>query len=192
MDRGRPHVPLTVIGARAATMTVYRTQLQTILSEAGEARTDVPVSLDGATVTVRTPRAVRAEFGHCPAPVVNTLQNQVQGPPPPSADNADCVVLMETAPVTADIPSGLDMQQLVGIGLQLSGMSPDQTRSFQRLFDWSATLSLSLPRSMRSSQAVEVNGTPGVLFTTGTAATATAVAGSSDGGRRSSAECSCY
>jgi hypothetical protein len=168
LPRTRTDKPaLTVIGAHDATMIVHRNQLQTILAEAGEAHADVPASLDGATVTLRTPRAIRAEFGHCPAPVANTLQSQVQGPPPPSADNSDCILLVESREVAADVPPALDMEQLVGIGLQLSGMSPDQARSFQQMFNWKSTLSLSLPRSMRSSQAVVVNGAPGVLFTTG-------------------------
>lgn len=72
-------VTLIVVGARSIAMTVDRAQLQTIMSEAGNAAQNVPASLQGAHVEFRFSRAVRAQYGHCPAPVNNTLQGQVQG-----------------------------------------------------------------------------------------------------------------
>lgn len=157
---------LIVLGAQAVAMTVNLTQLQTIYREAGETSAPLPASLNGTRVAIRTPRAVRAQYGHCPAPVANTIQGQIQGPPPPSTDNGDCVVLIESPPATADIPPGLDMQHLVGIGLQLAGMSPNQTQAFQKMFTWQSTLSMSMPRFMRSYDSVTVNGVPGMLLNT--------------------------
>lgn len=166
-----PHVradlpTLIVMGAHDIAMTVNRSQLRTIFREAGNASIVLPPSLNGKRVTIKTPRAVRAQYGHCPAPVANTLQGQIQGPPPPSTDNGDCVVLIESPPTSADLPPGLDMQQLVAIGLELSGMSPNQRQAFQKLFGWQSALSMSMPRFMRSYDSVTVNGTPGMLVNT--------------------------
>ncbi len=157
---------LIVAGARSVAMTVNRSQLQTIYNEAGDASVPLPASLNGTRVTLKTPRAVRAEYGHCPVPVANTLQGQIQGPPPPSTDNGDCIILTQSPPTSADVPSGLDMQQLVGIGLELAGMSPVQRQACQKMFSWQSTLSMALPRFMRSYDTVAVNGTPAMLLNT--------------------------
>ena len=158
---------LIVIGARATSMTVRVDQLRTILREAGKPAAQLPRSLDGALVTIRTPRAVRAQYGHCPAPVANTLQGQIQGPPPASTDNGDCIVLTQRPITSASVPAGLDIAQLVEIALELAGLSPNQTQIFQKTFDWHATLSVSVPRFIRSYELVDVNGDPGMLLNTG-------------------------
>lgn len=159
-------VSLIITGARSIGMTVNLAQLQTIYREAGNASQSLPASLNGARVAIRTARAVQAQYGHCPVPTANTLQGQIQGPPPPSTDNSDCVVLTESPPVTADRPPGLDMQQLVAIGLELAGMSPNQRQAFQKMFSWQSALSMPLPRFMRSYDSVTVNGAPGMLLNT--------------------------
>jgi hypothetical protein len=63
-------------------------------------------------------------------------------------------------------PAGLDIQQLVEIGLELSGMSPNQTQQFLKNVDWKSTLSLAMPRFMRSFETVQINGVQGVLVNT--------------------------
>ena len=167
LPHGRTDPPtLIIMGAHSVAMTVNRAQLQTIFREAGDASVSLPASLNGTVVAIKTPRAVRAQYGHCPIPVANTLQGQIQGPPPPSTDNGDCVVLIESPPASADLPPGLDMQQLVAIGLELSGMSPNQRQAFQEMFGWQSALSMSMPRFMRSYDSVTVNGTPGMLLNT--------------------------
>jgi hypothetical protein len=168
LPRTRKDPPtLIVTGARTIAMTVHAGQLRTILREAGKPAAALPPTLDGAVVTVRTPRAVRAQYGHCPAPVANTLQGQIQGPPPPSTDNGDCVVLVEQPRAAASVPAGLDMAQLVEIALELAGMSPNQAQDFQRTFDWESSLGLSVPRFVRSYEMVNVGGVRGMLLNTG-------------------------
>jgi hypothetical protein len=162
----RDSVTLIVVGAHSVAMTVDRAQLQTIMNEADNAAARVPSSLQGARVELRSPRAVRAQYGHCPAPVDNTLQGQIQGPPPPSTDNGDCVVLIESPPTSAVGPPGLDMQRLTGIALELAGMSPTQRQAFERMFRWQAALSMSMPRFMRSYDSVTVDGAPAMLLNT--------------------------
>ena len=167
LPAGRTDRPtLTVLGARTIALPVRRAQLQTMLREAGRPRTSLPAALDGSTVTLRTPRAVRAEYGHCPAPPDTTLQGQFQGRPLVTAENGDCIVLLETRAASADVPAGLDLGEVVGVALELSGLSPNEVRAFRRTLDWRAVLGLSLPRFVRSYDSVQVAGAPGVLVTT--------------------------
>jgi hypothetical protein len=162
----RDRATLIVTGAHAVTLAVNRAQLRTIFAEAGVAGIDVAPALNGAVVTIKTPRSIRAQYGHCPAPVVNSLQNQLQGPPPPSADNGDCVVLSESPAAMVDVPPSLDLAPLVVVALELSGMSPNETQAFQRTVDSRSALTLSLPRFLRSYDSVDVGGAKGMLLNT--------------------------
>jgi hypothetical protein len=160
---------LTVVGAHEVTMTVGLSQLSTILMEAGvgAGARALPRTLDGAKVTIRTPRAVRAEYGHCPQPETPTLQSQLQGQSAPAAaDYSDCVALTEGPPTTVEAPPDLDLRQLVGIALELAGMSPAQSREFRDTLDWKSLFGLAVPRFIRSYQTVDVGGSPGALLGT--------------------------
>jgi hypothetical protein len=156
----------TVLGAHAIDMTVDVGQLQTIFAEAGRRDVQVPPAVNGSKVAIRTPRAIRVQYGSCPAPVANTIQGQLQGPPPPSTDNANCIVLVEGPAVSADVPPALDMGPLLEIALELSGMSPAEARAVPQTLDWKAILTASLPRNLRSFEMKEVNGAPAMLLVT--------------------------
>lgn len=163
---GRRDQPtLIVLGAHDMTVTVNRARLATILAEAGEAG-GVASSLDGATLRVRDARRVRAQYGHCPVPIANTLQNQLQGPPPTTPENADCVVLIQGPVPSVEAPESLAVATLVNIALELSGMSPVQARAFQERLDWKVVLGVSIPRFLRSYDSVNVSGAPGMLLST--------------------------
>lgn len=139
LPRTRHDAPvLVVVGARAVDMTVDRNELRTILMEAGQSA-PVPESIQGARLAVRTPRALRAQYGNCPA-AANTLATQIQGTPPPSAENASCVILVQSPRATADVPAGLDMDRLTAIALELGGMSPIQAHAFQAFIPWQSAL----------------------------------------------------
>ena len=142
--------PLTlgVIGAHAVDMGVDRSQLRTIFIEAGRTAPSWPSSLDGATLTIKTPRAIRAQYGNCPVPVANTLQNQIQGPPPPSTDNGNCIVLTQSPAAVVQTPTGLDINPLIEIALQL-GHEPQPDAAFSTDLDAPSTLVLSMPRAIR-------------------------------------------
>lgn len=166
--RSRPDPPaMTVIGARTVDLPVDRVQLRTILDEANERRIATPASLDGTSLQIHTPRAMRVQWGNCPAPAARTIQGQLQGPPRPSADNASCLMLTESPPASVRSPAALDVAQLVDIGLELAGMSPTQERAFQTAVDWRSALALSLPRGIRSYDMVTVRGGPAMLINTG-------------------------
>jgi hypothetical protein len=156
---------IMVQGGHAVDMSVDRSKLQTIFDEAGRHDLVLPSNLDGAAATLKTPRSVRAQYGNCPAPP-STISGQINGPPPPSADNNDCLVVTEGPASVVSSPAGLDIQQLVEIGLELSGMSPNQTQQFLKNVDWKSALSLTMPRFMRSFETVQIDGGPGVLVNT--------------------------
>jgi hypothetical protein len=147
-------------------LSVNRAQLLTMFAEAGSSIHDLPRSIEGTPVRMNTPRGIRAQYGNCPAPVTNSIQNQIQGPPPPSSENGDCLVLLETPSTAVSVPPGLDIAPLVEIGLELSGLSPDQAHSFQKMIDWKSAISLPMPRFIRSLERVDINQTPGMLLNT--------------------------
>lgn len=157
----------TVIGANDLSVNVNRSRLMTILAEAGMRDVVVPASVNGSTVTVHTPAAVRLDYGHCPAPATGTLASQIQGPPPLPENVADCIRLVEARSVVANLPAGIALGKLVEIALELSGLSPERAAAFQRRFDSHATLAMSLPRFVRSFDSVAVGGAPGLLFSSG-------------------------
>jgi hypothetical protein len=156
----------SIIGARDIQVHVDRALLRTILDEAGEGRTSVPASVDGAVLGIHTPRAVLVQYGHCPVATANTIQGQLQGPPPPSTDYGDCVMLTEGPPASLHAPAGLDIPQLVRIALQLEGMSPNQTTAMQQRFSPAETLALPIPRFMRSYDSLSVNGARAIVMNT--------------------------
>lgn len=159
-------VILIVTGAHEIHLAVERATLRTILTQAGLSGARLSDALEGAQVTVTTPRGVRAQYGNCPSLPSATLQGQLQDQPPPNADNGNCVVLSESPAATTLFPSGLDIQQLVEIALELSGMSPNQAQAFQSTLQANAIMVLSMPRSMRSYEATAINGARGMLVTT--------------------------
>ena len=156
----------SVLGGRALTMTVRRGNLQTIFTEAGLSRVALPASIDGATLTIQTPAGIGAQWGHCPVIEGQTLTNQIAQRPPPSTDNGDCVMLEQRPVIQAQVPPGLDMQQLAGVAVEIAGMSPVQAKDFQAAFPWAASLALTMPRFMRSYQMVRVHDAPAMLLNT--------------------------
>jgi hypothetical protein len=158
---------LVVSGAHAINLTVDRARLQAIFSEAGHADLVVPQSLDGAAVAVQIPRAVQAQYGTCPTPTTatNAIASNVTGSPAASTQYSDCVRLRQGPSPTVNVPPGLDIEHLAQIGLEVAGMNPTQSHDFLQTVDWKSTLSMTVPRFLRSYQAVKVNGAQGTLLT---------------------------
>jgi len=155
----------SVIGARSIAMTVDRRALETSLRQGGVSGVTLPSSLDGTTLAIETPAGIRTESGNCPNDQ-RTLTDQIAQRPPPSTDNGDCVIFEQRPVATAQVPQGLDMQQLAGLAVEVAGMSPNQARDFQQIFPWDASLALTMPRFMRSYEVVQVNGRPAMLLNT--------------------------
>jgi hypothetical protein len=158
---------LVVSGEHDVTMTVDRSRLQAIFNEAGHPDLVVPQSLDGASVAVQIPRAVQAQYGNCPTPTTatNAVASNITGPTPASTEFSNCLRLREGPSPTVNVPRGLDIEHLAQIGLEVAGMTPAQSQDFLHTIDWKATLSMSVPRFLRSYESVKVNGVQGTLLT---------------------------
>jgi len=165
---GRSEAPtITVLGEQRVEAAVNPRQLQTLLTQAGSLRAAVPPSLDGARVTFAASRGVRVQYGNCPAAAANTIQGQINGPPPPSADNASCVAITEVPIASVTLPAALDTAAIMELALEVAGMSPNQARDFRRLFSWPAAAVMSPPRGIRSYELVRVGDADAMLVITG-------------------------
>jgi hypothetical protein len=158
---------ISILGEQRIEAFVDPDQLHTLLVQAGNPNAVVPRSLAHATVSFGESRGVRVQYGNCPAPVANTLQGQIQGPPPPSSDNANCVAVNEIPVAAVVVPSGLDTAAVMELALELVGMSPKQARDFRRLFPWPAAAVISPPRGIRSYELVRVGDADAMLVITG-------------------------
>jgi hypothetical protein len=157
---------LVVSGQHKVIVTVDRKRLQEIVNEAGHPDLALPPSLDGASLSVQVPRSLNAEYGTCPKPATATgaITHNITGPTPTTTQYSDCVRLREGPSPLVDVPSGLDVGNLAQIGLETGGMTPSQARDFLQTVNWKSTLTMSVPRFLRSYQAVKVAGTTGTLF----------------------------
>jgi hypothetical protein len=157
---------IVVGGTHKIDVIVDRARLQAIATEAGHTYLVLPQSLDGATVGVQVPRSVQVQYGTCPGPAnaSKVVADNITGPSPTTTEYSDCVRLREGPDPIVNVPAGLDVGGLAQIGLETAGMTPNQASDFLHTIDWKATLTLSVPRSLRSYQVVKVNGTDGTLL----------------------------
>jgi hypothetical protein len=156
-----------VSGEHDINLKVDRARLQAIFNEAGHTELVVPQSLDGASVAVHIPRAVQVQYGNCPTPTTatNAVASNITGPTPATTEFSDCVRLREGPSPIVNVPPGLDVEHLAQIGLEVAGMSPTQSHDFLQTVDWKSTLSMTVPRFLRSYQGVKVDGVQGTLLT---------------------------
>jgi len=163
----RKDAPTMVVGgAHKIEVAVDRARLQAIATEAGHSELVLPQSIDGATVAVQVPRSVQLQYGTCPGPAnaSQVVADNITGPTPTTTQFSDCVRLREGPAPIVNMPGGLDVGGLAQIGLETAGMTPTQAKDFLHTIDWKATLTLSVPRSLRAYQVVRVNGTDGTLL----------------------------
>lgn len=153
---------LMVNGKHAFTVTIDRARLQAILKEAGRSDLTLPQSIDGAQVSVTIPRSVRARYGTCPSRPKATAN--IATPPPNTMQYSDCILISEGPSPTVKTPTGLSLQPLAKIGLELAGMTPQQARQFLNNVNWKSALGTPIPRFMRSYETVTVDGVKGTLF----------------------------
>jgi len=157
---------IVVGGSHKVDVVVDRSRLQAIATEAGHPDLVLPQSLDGATVGVQVPRSVQLQYGTCPGPADagKVIADNITGPSPTTTQYSDCVRLREGPEPIVNVPAGLDVGGLAQIGLETAGMTPNQASDFLHTIDWKATLTLSVPRSLRSYEVVKVDGTNGTLL----------------------------
>jgi hypothetical protein len=155
-----------VAGKHAFDMTLDRERLQSVFNQAGHSEISVPAALNGAPLKVEIPKAVEIQYGHCPGPATagQELASNVTGPTPTSTEYSDCLRLREGPNPIINAPPGMDIQKLAEIGLETAGMNPSQARDFLQTVNWQTTLVMSVPRFLRSYEAVTVSGVKGTLL----------------------------
>jgi hypothetical protein len=155
-----------VTGRHAFDMTLNRDRLQTVFKQAGHPEISIPPALDGSPLKLEIPRAVEIQYGHCPTPASTsqTLANNISGPTPSSTEYSDCLRLREGPNPIVNVPQGVDVQKLAEIGLETAGMNPGQARDFLQSVNWQSTLVMTVPRFLRSYEAVKVAGAKGTLL----------------------------
>jgi anti-sigma factor RsiW len=172
----RPDTPtFNISGARAFHLTLDRTRLQDILDQAGRPDLLLPATLDGATVSVQVPRAVALNYGGCKHEdrADNLAQDQLHKPihgnnatgqTALSGGDDSCLLVIQAPSPVINVPSDLNIQQLVEIGLQLGAWDPVKAREFCQTVDLKSTLVLPIPRNVQSYEAVTINGARGTLM----------------------------
>ncbi len=150
---------LVVNDGPAFEFTVDRQRAQSILDQAGRSDLQLPASLDGATIKVNVPKGVTAAYGDCPP-----MAQLDEGSGSAGRRFANCIVLAQVPSPTIDTPPDLNVEQLAELGLQFSGMSAQQARSFAQTVDWTSTLVVPIPRNAASYKEVQVDGVSGYLI----------------------------
>jgi hypothetical protein len=151
-----------VTDAAAFTMTIDRTKAQALLDEAGRSDLVLPESVDGAEISVNIPSSVSVAYGTCPKPQADTSESdesQIPGRAYP-----DCVILAQIPSPSVNAPADVDVNQLAQIGLEFTGMNPEEAASFASTVDWTSTLVVPIPRNAATYEQVTVDGVTGTLI----------------------------
>ena len=162
LPRGTSPSQIYVTGAAAFTFTVDRNKAQALLDEAGRSDLQLPASIDGARISVKIPSTVSAGYGTCPKPQVD--ESKGMGSEIPGRRYPDCVILAQVPSPTVDAPADVDVAQLAQIGLEFTGMSPDQAAAFTSSVDWASTLVVPIPKNAATYEQVTVDGVTGTLI----------------------------
>lgn len=155
---------LTVQDGTAFTVVVNRSRAQALLDESGHGDLQLPASLDGAKIDVKIPTAVSAGYGNCPNPAAVNTDSPLNGNGSPGRRYADCVMLVQIPSPTVNTPPDLDLAKLAEIGLEFTGMSPQQAQAFSQNVDWTSSLVIPIPRNAATYQQVSVDGVTGTLI----------------------------
>jgi len=151
-----------VTDAAAFSLTIDRSRAQALLNEAGRSDLVLPESVDGAEVSVEVPKSVSVSFGTCPKPGTevsgNTEQSTTQRRYP------DCLIFAQIPTPSVNAPADLDIEALARIGLEFTGMSPEEAAAFTGTVDWTSTLLVPIPRSAAIHEQVSVDGVTGTLI----------------------------
>ncbi|HWT79032.1 MAG TPA: hypothetical protein VN648_09535, partial [Candidatus Methylomirabilis sp.] len=142
---------------------VDRARAQALIDEAGRKDLVLPNSIDGADVSVTIPAGVSAAYGTCPQPSTNAAEankNNISM----GRNFPDCVLVAEIPSPTVSAPADVDISQLAQIGLEFTGMSPNQAAEFAKTVDWTSSLVIPIPRNAASYEKITVDGVTGTLI----------------------------
>jgi len=155
---------LTVQGSTAFSFVVDRARAQALLDESGHKDLVLPASLNGATIDVNIPASVAAAYGNCPKPDTNGEGPNLKMNGSAGRRYADCVILAQIPSPTVNTPPDVNLEQLAEIGLQFTGMTPEQAHAFSQNVDWTSSLVIPIPKNAATYQQVNVDGVTGTLI----------------------------
>lgn len=154
---------LTVQGGMAFQFVIDRDRAQSVIDEAGYANLKLPASLNGATVKVDIPSSVTAAYGTCPKPSTGTPDATKR-----TGSNGrlypDCVAFVQIPSPTVTTPPDVDVEQLAEMGLQMTGMTPQQAHDYSQSVNWASTLVIPIPSNAATYKQVPVDGVTGTLI----------------------------
>lgn len=161
--KGQPVI--SVQGGTAFEVVIDRDRAQAILNEAGRGDLVLPEALDGAHVAIEIPTAVTAAYGSCSGGAVGAFGHEPSDPDNRRSyvDSSECVLLAQVPSPTVEAPPDLNLAQLAELGLQFTGMSAEEARSFSQTVDWTTTLVVPIPRNEADYEQVAVDGVTGTL-----------------------------
>ncbi len=108
----------------------------------------VPDSVDGQPFTIALP-----------AGVYQAWEQEEEGVP--------SIGLIQSHSPEVDVPNDVDIAALGEAMLQLFGMSPEEAARMSQTIDWTTTLVLPIPDDLVRAQEISIDGTTGLLFTSG-------------------------
>jgi hypothetical protein len=65
---------------------------------------------------------------------------------------------------TVDSPPNVDLAQLAQIGLQFTGMTAEEAKTYSQSVDWTTTLVVPIPKNAATYKQVPVDGVTGTLI----------------------------
>jgi hypothetical protein len=162
IPEGKTPSQIYVTDGAAFTMTVDRAKAQALLEEAGRGDLVLPESLDGTEISVTIPPSVSVAYGTCPKPQADS--SEAEDGPIPGRRYRDCVILAQMPSPSVNAPANLNVDQLAQIGLEFTGMSPEEAAAFTSTVDWTSTLVVPIPRNAATYEQVTVDGVTGTLI----------------------------
>ena len=167
--QGQTPSRINVMSGAAFTFTIDRAKAQALLNEAGRSDLVLPEEVDGADVSVNIPSSVSLAFGNCPEPsneseAERERKREMETSGSPGRVYADCVIFAQVPSPEVSAPASLDIAKLAQIGLEFTGMTPEQAKEFTSTVDWTSTLLVPIPKNAASYQQVMVDGVTGTLI----------------------------
>jgi hypothetical protein len=148
-----------VTDGAAFSMTVDRAKAQALLDEAGRGDLVLPESVDGADISVTIPASVSTAYGTCPKPQTDGSESEDT-----ERHYPDCVILAQIPSPSVSAPADLDINKLAQIGLEFTGMTPEEAAAFTSTVDWTSTLVVPIPSNAATYEQVTVDGVTGTLI----------------------------
>lgn len=160
---------ISVMNGISFSFTINRDKAQSLLDEAGRSDLVLPDEVDGSDVSVKIPSSVSIAFGTCPEPssegeTKREMDREMNTSGSPGRVYADCIILAQIPSPEVSAPASLDIAKLAQIGLEFTGMSPEDAAQFTSTVDWTSTLVVPIPRNAASYQQVAVDGVTGTLI----------------------------